>query len=1320
MAACRATSYWMARSLKEFHTRWDFSKDTALRDKDGNIIPGAGKLTAFQLPEEGTPVELAAMKEHATRTRPTVQPNGEPANFILNGLPPTHGAPYADPGVNDQGNANVHRRRYQAAVFQLDTILNKKGWHYPQQRMISLWQDVKPTVDRTRPPEPLFFRTNTSDSIQFWHTNLLPSYYELDDFQVRTPTDIVGQHIHLVKFDVTASDGAGNGFNYEDGTFSPDEVQERIDSINATGGLFAFDKTTGFVKPAPEEQEKLTLKKVKDYYPPADSKFTGFDPNGVPTWSNSNGLSVFGEPTGHKDGWDGAQTTIQLWEVDSLLNNEGIDRTLRTVFSHDHFGPSTHQQAGLYAGMVVEPENSDWYLPKGERMNTRQDGGPTSWHGYIVTEDPKDSYREFMLEFQDMQLAYAEGSPSKTSAKLFDPNLPVGISPSAAFQLGQEHNIPSLQTAPLLVGYAQDLDQAKLPGPTPGTVPLPGFTGVFSQFGIPLSDKATVQKGLETEKSKDWIITEAPNQINAGTKYVVRATKGPNNTIEKMVVFTPDITPGWASDSDGRSTTDLALNAPRNDPDNARNGPPFAQIVSQNQFGTYSLNYRNEPVPFLVREGTGDQTDLALAFSSTIQRADARLNIQPDGKTAGYPKTPLVPNAKGTDPYTPLLEAYVNDHVQIRTLVGAHTQAHAFQVHGVKWLYETDNTNSGWRNAQLMGLSEHFEMRFQVPGTVAPHSDPLLTGTPAFADYFYSPSSDIVGLNNGLWGIMRVYGGEVAGVKPLPNNSEPAGSGEIDLFQKGYEDAKSAGRPTREFDVTAVTANVLPNGKLVFNGRDPARQLATNAAVLYVRTADLAGGKLKSGVPIEPLILRATAGEWIKVTLRNAFVANDPALTTVQTLPYGTPFPSAAMKTSAKVGLHPQLVGYDTINANGMLVGFNPTDRLVAPGQQRDFYWYAGELKREEDGTMQAKPIEFGATNLTSADPLLQPQFGMVGALIIEPEGSTWVEDANTRASADVKVAAGNNFREFVVIDQNMVANSADPNGPLRKLVPPTEKMFFVPTGSVVGNVSGAINYRSEPFGLRGPPNRLPQPSPQGFSQAFSNTINDAQTDPVTPVFVAAAGTPVRFRLLVPSTVTSNAVSTPPVFMVPGHSWQEEPYIADSTKIGFNPLSATQGAVQGGVGQKFDVLFPSAGGQNKIPGDYLYTTYQNAGKAGTWGLFRVTAAAVAIEKVVIDGNFAHVSGVMKAATDGALLPKQLRACLATDAAGVIDLGTTPVAADGRWTFKVASDLSAPARIQVTAIGENGEAGTTATVTITGPRSAELVTQSAQSSPSLSP
>jgi hypothetical protein len=1311
--------------VKEFHTRWDFSKDTWGRDKQGNIV---GSLTAMQVPEEGTPVELAAMKEHSIRTRPTAQPNGEPGNFILNGLPPTNGAPFADPAVNDFGDANIHRRRYQAAVFQVDTILNKKGWHYPQQRMISLWQDVAPTVDKTRPPEPFFFRTNTADTIQFWHTNLVPGYYELDDFQVRTPTDIVGQHIHLVKFDVTASDGAGNGFNYEDGTFAADEVRERIDSINAAGGLFAFDDTTNFVGPPPAKQNKLTVRNVGDYYPPPGSTFVKLD-NGVPQWTKPPGMpgSVFA-PLGHEEEWDGAQTTIQLWEVDALLNNEGVDRTLRTVFSHDHFGPSTHQQAGLYAGMVVEPENSEWYKPDGERMNTRSDGGPTSWNGYIVTEKPEDSYREFMMEFQDLQLAYGKGSPTTPSATLFDPDKP---KPSAAFALGQEHSAKQLSQAnslnQIFQTYADALDKSTLPGPFNfASVPLPGFTGVFPQFGIPLSDKAKV---TVDRPGNQWTITEAPNQINAGTRYVVRASRGgqPPDAIQQMVVFTPDIVPGWAASNFVLNGRNPDIDKPVDDPDNARYGPPFAQIVSQNQFGTYSLNYRNEPVPYRVGipgaspTPSSTQADLALAYSS-IPRSDPDLNIQP-GKAQGYPSTPLVPNAKGTDPYTPLLEAYVNDRVQIRTLVGAHTQAHAFQVHGVKWLFEADNTNSGWRNAQLMGLSEHFEMLFELPGTAAPHTDPLLKDMPPFADYFYSPSSDIVGLNNGLWGIMRAYGAEVDGVKPLPNNDKLPGAGGID-FAAQYQKAKSAGRPTREFDVTAVTASALKDGKLVYNARRP--DVSTDLAVLYVQKDDL--GKLKQDVPVEPLILRAAAGTWIKVTLHNGFDPKDAAFKTFQRLPYGTPFgafslPAAQMFTSQMVGLHPQLVAYDPVEANGLLVGFNPNHLVPPAGTSQvavppaEFYWYAGELKRDADGTVHEKPIEFGGTNLTSADPLLQAQFGMVGALIIEPEGSTWVEDANSRASADVKAPGGNDFREFVVIDQNMVANSH------AKTSPTPNPLIGI----------GAINYRSEAFALRGPkpstspspgvPPALPQPAPEGYSQAYSNTINKPASDPLTPIFTAAAGTPVRFRLLIPSTVTSNVFNNvpPPVFMVHGHPWQEEPYTDDSTKIGFNRLSQTQGAQQGGVGQKFDLLFPSAGGPNRIAGDYLYTTYQTANGTGTWGLFRVTDAKVAIEKAALENGFAQASGVVKPATDGAQLPKQLRACLTTDAGARMDLGTTSVAADGRWTLKVASDLSAPARIQVTAIGEDGQAGAIATMTITGPPSAEkLVMQSDQSASSLYP
>jgi len=66
----------------------------------------------------------------------------------------------------------------------------------------------------------------------------------------------------------------------------------------------------------------------------------------------------------------------------------------------------------------------------------------------------------------------------------------------------------------------------------------------------------------------------------------------------------------------------------------------------------------------------------------------------------------------------PLLRAYENDRVQIRTLVGAHVTTHPFILHGLNWLYEPQYGNSGYKSLQGMGLSEHFEMLFQLPSPV--------------------------------------------------------------------------------------------------------------------------------------------------------------------------------------------------------------------------------------------------------------------------------------------------------------------------------------------------------------------------------------------------------------------------------------------------------------------------------------------------------------------------------------------------------------------------------------------------------------------------
>ena len=184
-----------------------------------------------------------------------------------------------------------------------------------------------------------------------------------------------------MKFDVTSSDGGANGWNYEDGTFSPQTVVERIEALN--NGTLNGRPANLTPLPATSLCENLSGEVQEECLAKANSE------------------------------WLGAQATVQRWYADPQWDNKGQDRTLRTVFTHDHFGLSTHQQAGLYMGLLVQRKGSKWRNTEtGELLNTRADGGPTSFQAMIETSDPKDNYRQFALEFQDCALAYeADSTP---------------------------------------------------------------------------------------------------------------------------------------------------------------------------------------------------------------------------------------------------------------------------------------------------------------------------------------------------------------------------------------------------------------------------------------------------------------------------------------------------------------------------------------------------------------------------------------------------------------------------------------------------------------------------------------------------------------------------------------------------------------------------------------------------------------------------------------------------------------------------------------------------------------------------------------------
>ncbi len=1005
--------------VREFHNKFDFSKDNYFKTASGQQF---GSLTALQLPEDGTEIEKIAMWTHSTRTHATVLPNGMAANFTLNGLPPVSGAPFAPPNVSDSGNPLGTVRRYQAAAIQTDVVFNKKGWHYPQERLLALWEDVHPVVSGDAPPQPFFFRANSGESVEFWHTNLIPSYYEVDNFQVRTPTDLVGQHIHLVKFDVLASDGAANGFNYEDGTFSPDEVRDRIGGIDMpnaqTGGLLAW-------KPELNQCENSAgdLLACVTAHNAQRQQLTATPPP-----------PVFGTAPQDQN-WTGAQTTIQRWYADPQLNNNGDDRTLRTVFTHDHFGPSTHQQVGLYAGLLIEPEGSKWFQPDGTPMSVRTDGGPTNWAANIVTPNPAESFREFALEYQDTQLAYGPASPSALAT-----------------------TTQSMFTTK--ADYSKSLATCAIPQ---------ALKDEFKNNGVTLSSQAIVNNMASGTCTAPWTITDT-GAPDIGGIYTLAAAVSSTQAVTLPVH-------GWMDSTD-------AIQSQGNTP----------SLITFAPNGTYVVNYRNEPLPLRVNptpanpdpNASANAGDLAFAFTS-IERKDPQLNCQPTkGNAISTPcgsapgtgfvfPTPLSANMTSFDPYTPLLQAYQNDKVQVRTLAGAHFNEHSLETLGVNWQFEPASPNSGFKSSQASGLSEHFEQLFTLPHTGAGAAGKT------FSDYLYSTTNSTQGFMNGNWGLLRAY--DLASsnpatlhLAPLPNNPPPPASAP----KPAVTSVCPANATPRAYNITAM------NGSITYNTRG---QIATKdgAAIAnsqYINSSGLVYST-NGQAPTDALIIRANAGDCVTVTFNNQFTPANPVFTTPITTNGGSfsiankagkpftgsstsPAPVINLLPSTNTGITPQLVSVSATNL-GANIGQNATQTVMPGGAPATYTWYMGKIASDGTGV----PIEFGTVNLLPADPILQHSMGLMGALIVEPLGSTF---SSATGHSAVVTKGKTSYQEFVAVLS-------------------TDALLTTKSNTSY-TYNGAVNFGSEPVGYR-------QPS--------SGTITiPTTTDPTCwPAMPGTAGAPV-------------------------------------------------------------------------------------------------------------------------------------------------------------------------------------------------------------------
>lgn len=1161
-------------------------------------------------PEEGTEVEQAAMAFHAKASHPSfaVLPNGSTVEraFRTNGAPPVVGAPFMEPCVDDTsrhmtkayGNGKFfsgetltgmstigsspfaadNPRIYKGANIQFDAVLNKVGYHYPQQRIITLWEDAYEIIEKRKAPEPLVMRMNTFDCTMYYHTNLVPEFYELDDYQIRTPTDIIGQHIHLPKWDLTTTDGAANGWNYEDGTLSPHALNERIRAIRN------FNSCT-----------------------PDDAR------NDTPACPNAEAGHPFFEGYGRHE-WLSARTTIQRWYSDPVVNAYGVHRGLGNIFTHDHYGPSSHQQIGLYATVLTEPAGSTWYHAEtGEKLYTRDDGGPTSWQAVIATGDlngdgKNDSYREFYLEYSDFQHAYEAG-------------VYVGAGPDG---------IPNRTAYPVSADtfrYAINPPARKAANPF-----YPDLTNIVAGGQL---------LGCPTRPCPQAISVDDPGM------FVV----------------------------------------------NYRNEPIGLRVYDPNRTGP-------DGKPGMQAEGLAG--DLAYAFQSRTDRKIAALNkkpseiVQATGPTGGTTDFPPHINHAGDeagDPFTPMLRTYAGDRVRVRVQAGGHEEEHNTTVHGVKWLQAGSSygfaPNSGWKNAQSAGISEQFTF-----------AAPVFLGYGAqgeMADHLYSVDSSIEGYWNGAWGVMRNYTKLRADLHPVPNNPRPITARNAIAFNGICPKVGADRRPTplRRYDVVAALANdILGNplgltigmagaegmhvggplkpdgGTLVYNSRATSIPEVTvideeegttvtigghngplhdPAAILYVRKDDLdpATGKLKAGVPVEPLVLRAAAGDCIEVTVENRLPVAMPDLPSRALMMPITPrdrngaqgvttFNNNLLRPSSEVGLHMQLVSYDVTSSDGLNVGINPVQTIPPrqPGAtdwpKRKYQYYAGDLRLAEIATTKdavsnvdtilSEPVEFGGLNVTPADLVKQTQKGLVGAMIVEPRGARWTEDATMRAGATVYAPGQPVYRDFALVMHKGLSLYYGNGLPVEN----TGNEGFLPNDSK-DNSGMAVNYRTEPLWYRfgkAPNTPFGGAGGNGLADvsnahmAYSNNLTGG-LDPETPILKVDRGQPFRIHVSMPT--GGGRQST---FGLTGHVWQRDPYLAQtvdsagfpqkyygvgSTRIGDNPLAMYLGGQENVLpAAHWSFVIPSAGGKNSVPGDYLYRDLAAFGNlSGMWGILRV-------------------------------------------------------------------------------------------------------------------